>query len=234
MYFKRDHVFESCFSDLTEGFLKEFYSNVVSYAIKLSSEYNGEAVSTGYMFEIEYGDLKGYYLYGLATLPNFRKQGRMTELLNKAENIAKNNGADFMFLATTNRKAESLYNKHGFKRQCFEEISDKKPVILDEFKLISLEDFISESDNMVSLNHKGRKVFLNSIRSSVSSYKGQGGYFIVDDEGLVLDYYPKTKQFKESIIRFFPQYSFYTDRYSIMVKHLNDIPYINLADFILY
>lgn len=56
----------------------------------------------------------GVYLYALGTLPEYRKQGIMSALINKACDICKNIGAKGVFLVPSDITMNKYYEKFGF------------------------------------------------------------------------------------------------------------------------
>lgn len=57
---------------------------------------------------------KGMYLCGLATLPEYRRQGIMANLMDKAERSAKYRGFDITFLIPADEHLREYYQKKGY------------------------------------------------------------------------------------------------------------------------
>lgn len=57
----------------------------------------------------------GCYLCGLATRPEYRRQGIMTSLMHEAENRAKSKGCALTFLIPADDHLRAYYNRHGYR-----------------------------------------------------------------------------------------------------------------------
>lgn len=81
------------------------------------------AVSAFYLIEsyIEFDNkyYKGYYLYAAATLPEYRKKGLMSKLINEAVSYCKEKGFDFISLVPSNDGLYNYYTKNGFSESMY-------------------------------------------------------------------------------------------------------------------
>lgn len=59
--------------------------------------------------------LRGLYLCGLATIPEMRRRGLMTRLLEQMENNARKRGFDATFLIPADDELRNFYSKRGYK-----------------------------------------------------------------------------------------------------------------------
>ena len=79
---------------------------------------NGQLVSALYLLDcfVVLGgkQFSGYYLYAAATLPDFRKQGRMAGLLEEAKAFAAQQGRAFIALVPGEPSLTAYYEKFGF------------------------------------------------------------------------------------------------------------------------
>ncbi len=230
-----DIVFETCFEDLSEFFLDSFYKDIAPFGIKLNGFNEGEVVSSGYLFDISVNNYNGYYLYGLATLPEFRKQGRMTKLLNEIEQKAIKNGKKFLYLATNNCKAEELYKGFGFKKLSFPYKTYQKSNVKENFIECSIEEFINNTNSSIEFSESLRFSMINSLKEDVKTLKSENGFVLFEpSENMVLDFYPKTEEFMKVVYNSFNKPKFFFNEYSFMVKSLNDDFVLSEFSYILH
>lgn len=57
---------------------------------------------------------RGYYIYGVGTLPEFRKRGLSTQLMRETLQLLAKKGADFAVLMPAQKSLFSFYQKQGF------------------------------------------------------------------------------------------------------------------------
>lgn len=91
-------------------------------AALLCIEYNFQAIS-------KYGDnksFKGMYLCGLATHPDFRRQGIMGKLMVDAEKYAKEKGCHMTFLIPADSHLREYYEKKGYLTASFKRYQIEK------------------------------------------------------------------------------------------------------------
>lgn len=93
----------------------------------------------------------GVYLYALGTLPDYRKQGIMSKLIDKACNICKNIGYKGIFLVPSDITMDKFYEKFGFvKVHCGGLIRNGLSFNSYETRIKKYVEFIElhENDNM--------------------------------------------------------------------------------------
>lgn len=83
------------------------------YLIKNTLKFNGEAFD-------------GFYLYAAATLPEYRKKGLMSKLINEAQEYCRSNGFDYVSLVPSSDSLYSYYSRFGFKA-AMHRIESRKP-----------------------------------------------------------------------------------------------------------
>lgn len=121
-------------------------------AALLGIEYSFEAIDKYNRLDT----FKGMYLCGLATLPEYRRRGIMTKLMNEAENSAKARGFDITFLIPADSHLRGYYQKKGYKTSSY-----KRCQMVDR----------GESENRSKMNiytfqdffNRGKIVFLREI-----------------------------------------------------------------------
>lgn len=225
-----DIVFERCFNDCSEFFLKNFYENIAPFSEKMSICYENKAVSTGYLFEVTISDYKGYYLYGLATLPEYRNKGYMTSLLKNAEKTAIDKGLDFIYLATNSCKAEKLYRNNGFEKvKCGIKLS-KNIGLKVEFKRCTIDELVYNTDALIKVDKILRLNMLKSVSESICPYKSEMGYVLYDiEDNMIMDFYSDNKKFADIAYNSFNYPQFFCNEYTFMLKKLN--PYMKFNGF---
>lgn len=104
-------------------FKKEYESPVLCFAEII----DGKAVSAFYLIEntlkFENKYYHGYYLYAAATLPEYRKEGLMSVLINEALTYCEKNGADFVSLVPSEESLYSYYSRFGFCKAMYRFVS---------------------------------------------------------------------------------------------------------------
>lgn len=84
--------------------------NIVSAMLGISCEFN---------FRNQKSKLQGLYLCGLMTIPEMRKHGVMSTLIEMVNTEAENHGFDFTFLIPSNEKNRCYYSKHDYENSRF-------------------------------------------------------------------------------------------------------------------
>ncbi len=135
----------------TESYLDVFFDTYYRSALILTEERSGSIISVlwGLPFNFS-GGLKGLYLCGLATKPQYRGEGIMSRLMERAEEWAIRNDFDFLFLIPADEHLRRYYSERGYldalsrtvweipepeTRKDLEEVSDR----YDLFRLEDLE-----------------------------------------------------------------------------------------------
>lgn len=108
------HLWQTCFgeSDLSVyTFLSRYYFEHCAITEKI----DGHVVSMAFMIpcETEFGT--GAYLYGIATLPEYQRQGISSRLIQRLLEKCKESGAVFSFLIPANEELVDFYDHFGYK-----------------------------------------------------------------------------------------------------------------------
>lgn len=115
---KENELFElwkKCFED-ENSIISSFFDYVYDGSLCVSEERDGTTVSAFHLIPCEYHRKKCLYLYAAATLPEYREQGIMTQLVGRAEKIAKMHNAAFIYIYPANESLYQFYKKLGFSR----------------------------------------------------------------------------------------------------------------------
>ncbi len=135
-----------------------FYTENVFYC------YDGDKLIAALLgVEYEFGMLdnsgkpirvKGLYLCGLATHPEYRRKGIMATLMEMAENSAKRRGLDFTFLIPADSHLREYYKKKGYSTASFkrkENVKIEKKGDTHKMYIYTFKDFF-ERRNYEFLN----------------------------------------------------------------------------------
>lgn len=153
---------------------------------------------------------KGLYLCGLATSPEWRKKGIMSQLMEEAERAAEQRDYDITFLIPADAHLREYYEKKGYKtksyRQRFTVESSELPVQEEKSKMYiyTIKDFFNDE------NH----VFLEELAEWCSNIEKNG-----DNANSILH---STKDMKTVMIEnensFFLTNSSFNPKYPILAK----------------
>lgn len=112
-----------------------FFDNLFKASICFTAYDNKKIVASLYLLPCGISgvgyDLDGYYLYAASTLPRYRNQGIMRNLINTATCFAKQNKKDFVSLLPAKDDLYDFYKTNGFK-DCFGTVD--LPVNLNQLK----------------------------------------------------------------------------------------------------
>ncbi|MDE5585367.1 MAG: GNAT family N-acetyltransferase, partial [Muribaculaceae bacterium] len=112
-------------------------------------------LSIPYEFQIltkegEKTKIKGRYLCGLATHPDYRKRGIMTELMKEAEQAASINGYDLTFLIPADQPLREYYKRRGYENRSFRRIfktTKSKVEGKSKMNIYSFRDIFTRGNN---------------------------------------------------------------------------------------
>ena len=111
------NLWMSCFDDsekATELFFERNKDTYHAYAAIL----DGKIVSALYLIDCRLGEENAHYLCGAATLPEFRKRGIMSKLIEYSLNDAKSRGDRFSVLLPANVGLYRYYSALGYRTSC--------------------------------------------------------------------------------------------------------------------
>lgn len=111
------NVWHNVFGDTKEEIM--FFLNNCKNIKCLGLFVNGKLVSMLFLVDCKYGNLSGEYIYAVATLKEYRKNGYAAKLIE----FAKEEMKDFLWLIPANLNLFDYYKKFGFDTKLF---SDKK------------------------------------------------------------------------------------------------------------
>ena len=109
---QKEELWALCFGDSTE-FAREFFA---IDGIRTVCEYSGDTlIGMASMIPIvSESALRGDYVYGVCVHPDHRGQGVFRKLMARCEQIALNNGDDFICLIPATEALVESYSKMGY------------------------------------------------------------------------------------------------------------------------
>ena len=119
--------------------IDEFFKVLFMHKNTLIWKDNDNVVSMLYMLPYEHS----IYLYALATLPDYRRRGIMTTLINEACKTARNQGAKSVFLIPA-EGMETYYEQFGFTIYSGKDLDKNRPPAT-EYE-IKIKDFVQYQD----------------------------------------------------------------------------------------
>lgn len=107
-------IWKSCFGEADPS-VYPFLSRYHFGPCAVTEKVNGHIVSMAFMIpcETEYG--MGAYLYGVATLPEYRRQGISSRLIHNLLQHCRESGAAFSFLIPSDEEVVKFYDRFGYK-----------------------------------------------------------------------------------------------------------------------
>ncbi|MDE7347130.1 MAG: GNAT family N-acetyltransferase [Muribaculaceae bacterium] len=126
-------------------------------------------LGVSYLFNMleETGDKKtiiGFYLCGLATEPEWRRRGIMSQLMEEAEMAAKERGYEMTFLIPADDQLREYYHKKGYKTSSFMTRTEyKRPFDLsdrsvEKMNIYTIKDFFDKDYFLKDLAEECRKI----------------------------------------------------------------------------
>lgn len=130
-------LWKTVFRDSDEV-LDYFFNNVVKQENIYAFRKDGKIVSAFYLTDASLIEnnktFSAKYLYAAATLPEYRKQGIMSEMIKYAEDILKIKGTDILFLYPADEKLYDYYGKLGFVSQFRERFYNIDKAEIEKYK----------------------------------------------------------------------------------------------------
>lgn len=125
----------------------------------------------GYEFKGESIEMQGMYLSGLATRPDYRRRGIMSEMINSVIEEAKiDKKVNLLFLIPADDKLREYYEKFGFKNSAdilevnvVDSVNEKCKIALDKNTYISNKKTLSIIHNKCRFEDKRRIVTFNDF-----------------------------------------------------------------------
>lgn len=121
-----------------------FFKKAIKFTDVYCAKWNDKIVSALYCINANLNGEKAHYIFGVATLPEFRCRGIMSDLMEYALNDAIENGYSFSVLFPANDSLYEFYEKFGYKALC-----TAKSRIFTRNELEKLENFKSCKRNIL-------------------------------------------------------------------------------------
>ena len=107
----------TCFEDSEEAVGIFFERNKNTYHAYVAV-IDGKIISALYLIDCKLGGECAHYLCGAATLPEYRKRGIMSALIEYSLNDAKSRGDRYSVLLPANAWLYRFYGSHGYRTVC--------------------------------------------------------------------------------------------------------------------
>ena len=112
-------LFKIAFNDSgewTEHFLKTRYKDAICFIEEEHKKMKGMLYLFPCLLKVNGNFSKTFYVYGVATFPEFRQQGVMRRLLDYVYNYAMEHGFSGLFLVPASDNLMNLYEKYLYKK----------------------------------------------------------------------------------------------------------------------
>ena len=130
-------LWKTVFGD-SDDVLDAFFENTVKTENIYAFRKDGKIVSAFYLIDASLIEnnktFSAKYIYAAATLPEYRKQGIMSEMIKYAADILKIKGTDILFLYPADEKLYDYYGKLGFVSQFKERIYKIDKTEIEKYK----------------------------------------------------------------------------------------------------
>lgn len=115
-YPQMKRLWKTCFGD-TDAYIDGFFSRFKDAAVVTDGE---KLCAMAFLLPVSYlqpdgEEQRGAYLYAVCTEPSQRNKGCCRAVCAEAERLARENGADFLFLRPAEPSLGKLYEKLGYK-----------------------------------------------------------------------------------------------------------------------
>ena len=169
-------------------YIDAFFEKSFDYQNTLCIDDGEKIVSALYLLECgirKNGVLhKAYYVYAVATHPDYRGQGLMRKLLAEADLIAESRGASYLFLVPAEESLYDMYGRLGYMKgfYCGEELVEKSCDTCEletspmDYATYSLYHNRFASEDVVFFGEEGFRTF---VASSGDDY----GYIHIENTG---------------------------------------------------
>lgn len=111
------NIWQRCFGDERE-YIEMFLREKQDEVTPVVCEKDGSLVSMLFLFPCSFRlsgeDFPAFYLYAAATLPEFRGEGIMGEMIEFSKAYAEEKGKEFIILSPAEESLYSYYNRFGF------------------------------------------------------------------------------------------------------------------------
>lgn len=143
------NIWLACFEEDTRA-VDLFFENAMQFAEVYCAKSDEKIVSALYLIGAHLNGKKAHYIFGVATLPEFRGRGIMGNLMEYALNDAKQNGDVYSLLFPANEKLYNFYAKFGYKANC---TAKSRAFTRNELEKFELADSEYNSNNILLQNN---------------------------------------------------------------------------------
>ncbi len=185
-------IWKNSFND-DEKTISAFFEKSKGLYTCIIGRYNTEPVAAMYIFDCEYKSsdrtCKAAYLYALATLPQHRGRGVMTELIECATVFLKEKGYEFLFLSPSDESIVGFYEKCGFSpcdiKKCADIPADCILDVPTDIAYLSADTvFVCRERSVCDfVRFDGRYIDLALDFGEAKAIGFSGGYAICDFDG---------------------------------------------------
>ena len=142
-------LFCDCFGDSADT-AREFFSCKDVETVSITKD-NRLAAMASLVPILAQDNVKGFYIYGVCVLSDYRGKGLFREIMSRVENEAENMGARFVCLIPADDMLEATYKRFGYNIV----VGATKTEAEKRIVLIS-EDFrrFATCDEEISLSHR--------------------------------------------------------------------------------
>lgn len=95
-----------------------FFERAIKFSEVYCAKCDDKIVSALYLINAKLNGRKAHYIFGVATLPEYRGRGIMGNLMEYALNDAKQNGDVYSLLFPASESLYDFYAKFGYKSNC--------------------------------------------------------------------------------------------------------------------
>ena len=111
-------LWRKCFID-SERYIKLFLNTFYSPSNVVTIERDGQVLAFLFLLSMPVKfytrEVRASYIYAVCTHPQFRRQGLMKELMEKAFKKARRRGDRFLFLVPADKWLSDVYQRMGFR-----------------------------------------------------------------------------------------------------------------------
>lgn len=150
-------------------------------------------------------EIKGFYLCGLATHPDWRRKGIMSQLMEEAEKSAKTRGYDITFLIPADDHLREYYRQKGYQtssyrqRQVIEKTEGSNKATNPKMYIYTIKDFLSNGKKSfveqiaewcceIEINRRGVISLQHSKQDMFTAMVENENSFFLTDSSIDLEY----------------------------------------------
>ena len=177
----------SCFEDSEEATRLFFERNKNTYHA-YTAILDSKIVSALYLIDCKLGGENAHYLCGAATLPEYRKRGIMSALIEYSLNDAKSRGDRFSVLLPANAELYRFYSAHGYRTCCSVRRAEIKRCELEAERGALMRTDTSDFEQMQSGFKKNNFLYWNNnyIRFAIDYYACYGAKTVFNQNALAV------------------------------------------------